>query len=627
MAKLYTRKLDGTYVPYNPQSVTNIDVVQTTGDSVTAAMSQDAVTKEFATKQNTLTAGNGISIVGNVISSSVAEMVDSIVNAGYVFAGVATPSTDTGTPDAKVFYIANGKGTYTNFGGLEVTEDEVVILYYNTAWHKVATGIASQEKLSELEDVTDGLKAKVYGQEEKVVTIEHTANKTQSGFSFVELDTPIEPHTIITSVTKDGSVYSGSITYKTSSGVNRDFNTSQLPLDIESYDMVSIGISYAGVYVLTHNETIPAIVGLDTLVDNLSQSINTISQKTEQIEEYINGTVSREEEIDHSAVVSAAWTKTNLDVKIDKGKDIVGILKDGQPYSDTIYLAQSEGPNWSVSLADLPYNTGSRDAIAIQTSTSGNFVIVTKETVEGTLSIDDKIVKSNSLYGKKWAVFGDSFSEGSGVGTLDKGKYKGQNKCYPYIIGNRNDMEIQKLFLSGRMIATPTSGDTTNSVSTNIYQQVDVDVDFITLYLGINDSGNLFGSGSDGEDYNRPITIGDINSTDIHTFYGAWNVVLKWLIENRPFAHIGIIVSNGMDSNDDLRKAEIAIANKWGIPFIDLNGDERTPMMHRSTNPNHSQDAKNARLSAFRISASNTHPNAKAYEYESTFIENFLRTL
>ena len=50
MAKLYARKSDGTYVPYNPQSVTNIDVVQTTGNSVTAAMSQDAVTKELATK-------------------------------------------------------------------------------------------------------------------------------------------------------------------------------------------------------------------------------------------------------------------------------------------------------------------------------------------------------------------------------------------------------------------------------------------------------------------------------------------------------------------------------------------------------------------------------------------------
>ena len=59
MAKLYTRKSDGTYVPNNPQSVTNIDVVQTTGDSVTAAMSQDAVTKKLATKQDTLTDTDG----------------------------------------------------------------------------------------------------------------------------------------------------------------------------------------------------------------------------------------------------------------------------------------------------------------------------------------------------------------------------------------------------------------------------------------------------------------------------------------------------------------------------------------------------------------------------------------
>ena len=54
MAKLYVRKSDGTYVPQKLQSVTNIDVVQTTGNSVTATMSQDAVTKELASKQNTI---------------------------------------------------------------------------------------------------------------------------------------------------------------------------------------------------------------------------------------------------------------------------------------------------------------------------------------------------------------------------------------------------------------------------------------------------------------------------------------------------------------------------------------------------------------------------------------------
>ena len=90
-------------------------------------------------------------ITGPILNSVLNQMVN-ILGTGYQFAGVATldPATDPGTPDAKVFYIANGKGTYTNFGGLEVTEDEVVVLYWDSSWHKVATGIASQAKLSEL---------------------------------------------------------------------------------------------------------------------------------------------------------------------------------------------------------------------------------------------------------------------------------------------------------------------------------------------------------------------------------------------------------------------------------------------------------------------------------------------
>lgn len=88
-------------------------------------------------------------ITGENLNAVLNAMVTTL-GAGYQFIGVATIDTNPGTPDAKVFYIANGKGTYTNFGGIEVTEDEVVVLYYDTEWHKVATGIASQEKLTEL---------------------------------------------------------------------------------------------------------------------------------------------------------------------------------------------------------------------------------------------------------------------------------------------------------------------------------------------------------------------------------------------------------------------------------------------------------------------------------------------
>ena len=93
-------------------------------------------------------------ITGPVLNSVLNAMVDTL-GAGYQFAGIAVSDTNPGTPDAKVFYIANGKGAYTNFSGLDVTEDEVVVLYYDTEWHKVSTGIASQAKLSELQTTID----------------------------------------------------------------------------------------------------------------------------------------------------------------------------------------------------------------------------------------------------------------------------------------------------------------------------------------------------------------------------------------------------------------------------------------------------------------------------------------
>lgn len=111
MAKLYTRKSDGTYVPYNPQSVTNIDVVQTTGNSVTAAMSQDAVTKELAKKANKATTLLEYGITNAYTKSEVDTALE----------GKQSVLTDT-------------DGSY----GQRVTELE-------------EKGIASQEKLTELE--------------------------------------------------------------------------------------------------------------------------------------------------------------------------------------------------------------------------------------------------------------------------------------------------------------------------------------------------------------------------------------------------------------------------------------------------------------------------------------------
>ena len=95
-------------------------------------------------------------ITGQILNSVLNQMVNTL-GAGYQFMGVATP-TNPGTaqsPDYKCFYLATIPGTYTNLGGLVVADGEVAILYWDTAWHKEVTGIASNEKLSELESKVD----------------------------------------------------------------------------------------------------------------------------------------------------------------------------------------------------------------------------------------------------------------------------------------------------------------------------------------------------------------------------------------------------------------------------------------------------------------------------------------
>ena len=43
------------------------------------------------------------------------KAVTDLLNSGYLFKGIATPDTDPGTPDGKVFYIAYNGGEYVNF--------------------------------------------------------------------------------------------------------------------------------------------------------------------------------------------------------------------------------------------------------------------------------------------------------------------------------------------------------------------------------------------------------------------------------------------------------------------------------------------------------------------------------
>lgn len=221
----------------------------------------------------------------------------------------------------------------------------------------------------------------------------------------------------------------------------------------------------------------------------------------------------------------------------------------------------------------------------------------------------------NMLTGKKWVACGDSFTENGyaaedGEHKFTEGLYTGENMVYPFFIGRRCGIDVTN-YAAGGMTLAHVEGYN-NCFATSKYTTIPADTNYITLYFGINDN-------------HQSVPIGTADDTDNTTFCGAWNIVLEYLITNHPLAHIGIIVSNGTSS--EFVEATKQMANKWGIPYLDLATDNQVPLLLRTNKNDVCTTAKNLRLQTFRVSDTNSHPNNACHEYESYCIENWLMSL
>lgn len=84
-----------------------------------------------AIQQVVKTNGNN-EITGALLQQTLFAIVDSL-GADYQFMGVATPSTNPGTPDQNVAYIA-GPGTYSNFNNNVIDDGKLGVFKYNGSW-------------------------------------------------------------------------------------------------------------------------------------------------------------------------------------------------------------------------------------------------------------------------------------------------------------------------------------------------------------------------------------------------------------------------------------------------------------------------------------------------------------
>ena len=99
-------------------------------------------------------ANNNQEITGQILQDTLNTIISN-VGQHATFVDIATPSTNPGTPDGNVFYIASQAGTYANFGGISLDGQDVCILQYDGAtWTAKSTGAATKASIINTVEIT-----------------------------------------------------------------------------------------------------------------------------------------------------------------------------------------------------------------------------------------------------------------------------------------------------------------------------------------------------------------------------------------------------------------------------------------------------------------------------------------
>lgn len=151
-------------------------------------------------------------ITGQVLQNALLNIISNLGNFAS-FAGVATPSTNPGTPDGPVYYFATQAGTYTNFGAL-VLDGSCYVLYWNgTAWSSTKIDLPTTAEFEAIFEANEAARDALV--EEKVGDITNLQNDVSTINNHIKAEgAPVQQTLTLTGSsvlkTADGSVASGS---------------------------------------------------------------------------------------------------------------------------------------------------------------------------------------------------------------------------------------------------------------------------------------------------------------------------------------------------------------------------------------------------------------------------------
>lgn len=233
--------------------------------------------------------------------------------------------------------------------------------------------------------------------------------------------------------------------------------------------------------------------------------------------------------------------------------------------------------------------------------------------------------KGNILFGKTLCAAGDSitfgadmdqegFMENFGITFYQWNSSSFQQvtenarMSYGFQIAERNNMVFYNQGISGSTVQA-ISGKNGFSAENGRYTKLPDNIDYLVLFFGWNDAA--YG------------TLGTIEDNDNQSFYGAYNVVLPYLIDKYPYTKICLVVPFG--TTEGHRNAVRLLANKWGVACFDFYG-AGTPLYYGKED-SVGVDASIVTANRAKFQANGAHPNHYGHKQLSDMLEGFLRII
>ena len=153
-----------------------------------------------------------------ITGANLQNVLNSIINAVGANAtciGIATPSTNPGTPDGPVFYFALQGGTYSNFGGAVVENGLTILFWKNSNWSVTPVFMADDEPTENSQNLvkSGGTKSAINAVNDLVLAVLDTIGEAE--------DIPVNTTNLI----RSSAVYPYVVDYDITAAKEKSYNS------------------------------------------------------------------------------------------------------------------------------------------------------------------------------------------------------------------------------------------------------------------------------------------------------------------------------------------------------------------------------------------------------------------